>query len=206
MLTISIILLLIILSSFFIIFSRNTIVSMLALIWCFLLTGSIFLLLGADFLAFTIIIVYGSAISILFLFVVMLLNLRTAEIYHLNYSYLPLAIFIAIALVVISNSFLSKNIPVFFFNELIVDNNTFVWLNFFSLVNYRNNLFNFGIVLYNHYWLFVITSGLILLVAMLGAIILVLKDNTTTCNNSSINYSTTKKKCIIKNFTIKKKN
>lgn len=89
MLYILILLLIITFLSFLVVFSKNTIVSMLSLILCFILTGLCFILLQASFLAFTLIIVYGSAISILFLFIIMLLNLRVIDIYYIHLNYTP---------------------------------------------------------------------------------------------------------------------
>jgi NADH-ubiquinone oxidoreductase chain 6 len=196
--------LLIILLSFLVVFSRNTIVSMLCLIWCFILTGICFLLLGAEFLSFVLIIVYGSAISILFLFIIMLLNLRLVDIYYYNSYYIPLCIIITLFLIIISNLFIyNGNINSFlFYNNLILDNNhSFLWLNFYNIFKFNSNLFNFGIVLYNNYYSFVIISSIILLIAMLGSILLVLNDKNIPVK---LDYSDTKKKCLIKNYSIKK--
>lgn len=194
----------IILLSFLVVFSNNTIISMLSLIFCFVLTGLCFLLLGSEFLAFVLIIVYGSAISILFLFVIMLLNLRIVEIYHLNFYYIPFCIFLSIPLVAIIIILISNNNYFFYYNNLILnldyDNVTYVWINYSNLFKYNSNLHNFGIVLYNHYYLFVILSGIILLIAMLGSILLVL-DNKT--NKDNFDFNNTKNKCLIKNYSIK---
>src|SRR6266403_1908364 len=73
---------LLILSSLASIFSKNPVQAVLFLILSFLLVALIFLLIGAEFLALLIIIVYVGAISILFLFIVMMLNLDV----HLNLS------------------------------------------------------------------------------------------------------------------------
>ena len=87
------IMLLLICLSFCVVFSKNTIISMLCLILTFIFTGISFLLLGSEFIAFILIIVYASAISILFLFVIMLLNLRLIDVYSINFYYIPLCIF-----------------------------------------------------------------------------------------------------------------
>ncbi len=57
--------------------------------------------------------------------------------------------------------------------------------------------------MYNHYYSFVIISGIILLIAMLGSITLVLQENDSIINQN-IAYLNTKNKCIIKNYSIKK--
>ena len=60
------------------------------------LTASFFMLLGAEFLAILVFIIYIGAISILFLFVIMLLNLRTIELYNTFFNYLPIGSFIGL--------------------------------------------------------------------------------------------------------------
>ena len=72
----SIIMLTLIFLSFVVVFSKDTIKSMLCLILSFILTAIIFLLLGSEFISLILVIVYAGAISILFIFVIMLLNLR----------------------------------------------------------------------------------------------------------------------------------
>jgi len=65
-----------------VVFSKDTIKSLISLIICFILSSFCFVLLGAEFLAFVLLIVYGGAISILFLFIIMLLiKLCTTKIF-----------------------------------------------------------------------------------------------------------------------------
>jgi len=84
----------IIILAFWAVFSKSTVTSVLCLIGIFLLSGFCFMLLGADFLALMVILVYGGAISILFLFIVMMLNLRLVEVYNVNLYYVPFYFFI----------------------------------------------------------------------------------------------------------------
>lgn len=112
----------IIILSFIVVFSKNTITSMLCLILNFIFTGICFLLLGAEFIAFILIIVYASAISILFIFIIMLLNLRLIDIYYINFYYIPLCIFISIFLLLISYLFLIEQYSFFYYNNLILHN------------------------------------------------------------------------------------
>jgi NADH-quinone oxidoreductase subunit J len=87
---------LIIISCLLIITSKNSITSVLYLILVFILNSLCFLLLGAEFLSILIIIIYIGAISILFLFVIMMLNLRIVEVYNTLISYFPIASFLSI--------------------------------------------------------------------------------------------------------------
>lgn len=192
---------LILILSFLVVFSKNTILSMLCLIWCFVFSGCLFLLLGAEFLTYIIIIVYGSAVSILFLFIIMLLNLRLIEIYYINYYYIPLCILVSVVLIFIAAIFLLENYFLFFFNNLVLDNNSsFIWLDYFNIFKYDSNLVNFGIILYNYYYIFVILAGCILLLAMIGSILLVI-DNKP---NNIIYYSKVNRKCLLKNYRYSK--
>jgi NADH-quinone oxidoreductase subunit J len=79
-----------------VILARNPVQSVLFLILVFLLVAFIFMLLGAEFLAILLIIVYVGAISILFLFVVMMLNLRVVELHSTFYNYFPISILIGL--------------------------------------------------------------------------------------------------------------
>jgi NADH-quinone oxidoreductase subunit J len=74
--------------------SKNSVTSVLFLISIYLLTSIFFLILGAEFLAILLLIVYVGAVSILFIFVVMMLNLRVTEVYNTLMNYLPIGSFI----------------------------------------------------------------------------------------------------------------
>ena len=92
----NILLLLIIISALCVILSKNMIQSVLYLIIVYFLGSLLFIYLGADFIGLILLIVYIGAISVLFLFVIMMLNVRILEIYSTYSIYLPLAIFLSI--------------------------------------------------------------------------------------------------------------
>ena len=191
------IMIILIILSFLVVFSKNTITSMLCLILSFIFTGICFLLLGAEFIAFILIIVYASAISILFIFIIMLLNLRLIDIYYINFYYIPLCIFISIFLLLISYLFLIENYSFFYYNDLILNNDvSFIWLKYLNIINYKSNLYYFGIALYNYYYIFVIISGLVLFLAMVGSILIVLNTDKVSIKK----HDNTKRKCILKNY------
>lgn len=88
-------LLLILLAALGVIISRNVVQSVLFLILVFFLCSLLFIYLGVEFIGLIILIVYIGAIAVLFLFVVMMLNVRVLEIVS-NFSvYLPLALFLS---------------------------------------------------------------------------------------------------------------
>lgn len=86
---------LIIVAAFSVILSKNTVQSVLYLILVFLLCSLFFIYVGADFIGLIILIVYIGAISVLFLFVIMMLNLRLLEIYSTFSIYIPISIFLS---------------------------------------------------------------------------------------------------------------
>jgi NADH-quinone oxidoreductase subunit J len=118
----SIIMLSLIFLSFIVVFSKDTIKSMLCLILSFILTAIIFLLLGSEFISLILVIVYAGAISILFIFVIMLLNLRLTDIYYINYYYIPLCLFIGLSIFLITYLFFIDHYSFFYYNNLILNN------------------------------------------------------------------------------------
>jgi NADH-quinone oxidoreductase subunit J len=91
-----IIFILILLSSIFAILSVNPVQSVLYLILVFLQAAMLFMFLGAEFISLLILIVYVGAISTLFLFIIMMLNLRIVEAHSTFFNYLPVGSFIGL--------------------------------------------------------------------------------------------------------------
>ncbi len=87
-----------------VIFARNPVHAVLFLVFTFFNVGGLFVLLGAEFIAMLLVIVYVGAVAVLFLFVVMMLNVNFEAVKRSFVSYVPLAAFI---LVVLCAEFLS---------------------------------------------------------------------------------------------------
>ena len=160
---------LIIINSLLVILSKNSVTSVLYLISVFILVSLNLIFIGAEFLAILIIIIYIGAISILFLFVIMMLNLRILEVYSSLVNIFPIASFLGLFLFfelfyIVSKEFFILNYIYNNYLELNVINNYLIYSN--------NNLYLIGDILFNHYNTMLIVVGLILLLAMLGAIIL----------------------------------
>lgn len=83
-------------SGLLVIFSKNPVQSVLFLVVVFCLSAQLFVLLEVDFLAMVLIIVYVGAIAVLFLFIVMMLNIRIVEISEILNRYFPLAAFVGL--------------------------------------------------------------------------------------------------------------
>ena len=153
----------IILSALMVIFSRDPINSVLFLIFSFVNAAGIFLLAGAEFLALILVIVYVGAVAVLFLFVVMMLNVakqkNTWFKSSTNSAHIPIGLLVSI---------------IIFFEVIIVIGG---WkykpeLSNKIVVSDITNTHSIGNVLYTDYIHLFQLSGMVLLVAMIGAIVL----------------------------------
>ena len=152
-------------SGFMVISSRNPVHSVLWLILAFFNSAGLFLLLGAEFVAMIMVIVYVGAVAVLFLFVVMMLDIDVVELRSGMLQYLPVGATIGIVLLV----------------ELILVVAT--WSISPDIVTAAapipagdvTNTQAIGRILYTQYIYYFQAAGMILLVAMIGAIVLTLR-------------------------------
>lgn len=130
----------IILSGIFIITSKNPIVSVLFLIGLFGAVSSYLILIGLNFIGYSYLIVYIGAISILFLFILMLINIRVSELQSNTRNSIPLAIFIGLFF----NFSLFQTLP---YELAILNNNNFIGniytIIMFSKENIKNEILNY---------------------------------------------------------------
>ena len=181
---------LIICSSVLVIFSNNAVHSVLYLIFTFFNSAILFLLMNAEFLAMTLVIVYVGAIAVLFLFVVMMLNVSESAVKEGFLKYLPFGL-ILIAI------FITELFVVFNFDTFEIPYNIKINLNETSLLGINNTKL-IGLYLYTDYFIVFQISGFILLLAMIGAIVLAQSNEIKLTKNSSINQKRVRKKDIIK--------
>tara|TARA_B100002019_G_scaffold286512_1_gene297074 strand:+ start:315 stop:899 length:585 start_codon:yes stop_codon:yes gene_type:complete len=181
---------LIISSSILVIFSNNAVHSVLFLIFTFFNSAILFLLMNAEFLAMTIVIVYVGAIAVLFLFVVMMLNISESEIKEGFLKYFPFGL-ILIAI------FITELFLIFNFDNFPVSENVKIDINEIDLIEVSNTKL-LGLFLYTDYFIIFQISGFILLLAMIGAIVLAKSDENKIKSTSSISQKKVKKKDIIK--------
>ena len=181
---------LIIPSSILVIFSNNPVHSVLFLIFTFFNSAILFLLMNAEFLAMTIVIVYVGAIAVLFLFVVMMLNISESEIKEGFLKYFPFGL-ILIAI------FITELFLIFNFDNFPVSENVKIDINEVDLIEASNTKL-LGLFLYTDYFIIFQISGFILLLAMIGAIVLAKSDENKIKSTSSISQKKVKKKDIIK--------
>ena len=156
-----------VLSALMVISARNPVHSVLFLILSFVNASGLFVLLGAEFLAMILVVVYVGAVAVLFLFVVMMLDINFVKLREGFLQYLPFGALLGIVLIIeLGILFLTKSFsenPLSKFVELPV-------------MNEVENTKLIGQVLYTNYFYLFQISGLILLVAMVGSITLTLRD------------------------------
>lgn len=148
--------------------ARNPVHAVFFLILAFFNAAGLFVLLGVEYLAMTLVIVYVGAVAVLFLFVVMMLNINIERVREGMMRYLSLGIFVAAALfaeimflLIISLNTGAQQLPA---ASPMPDAQTI------------SNAAAVGLVLYTDYVLLFQLAGLILLVAMIGAIVLTLRQ------------------------------
>nr|YP_009774828.1 NADH dehydrogenase subunit 6 [Penicillium citrinum]QJA14308.1 NADH dehydrogenase subunit 6 [Penicillium citrinum]QUL58712.1 NADH dehydrogenase subunit 6 [Penicillium sp.] len=178
--------------------SKNPIVSVLYLIALFVNIASLLILVGYNFLGLSYILVYVGAISILFLFILMLINIRTSEITHNTRKDTPLIIGVGASFIMTITQALPTNLTEFaIFSEIAktyvqssieIDNESVKIMDlkqhmgFASSKGWDNSLVEathiegIGNIMYTNYAIWLIVSSMILLTGMVGAIVITIKQ------------------------------
>ena len=155
-----------IVSAFCVVSARNPVHSVLFLILSFFSAAGLFVLLGAEFLAMLLVVVYVGAVAVLFLFVVMMLDVDFASLRQGFARYMPLGALVAgvlaFEMVAVSATVASKGAAAANADPQ-------------ASLGQLSNTETIGQVLYTHYAYFFQAAGLVLLVAMIGAITLTLR-------------------------------
>jgi NADH-quinone oxidoreductase subunit J len=151
-------------SGVMVISSRNPVHSVLWLILAFFNAAGLFLLLGAEFLAMVLVVVYVGAVAVLFLFVVMMLDINTVELKEGFLQYLPTGGLIALVLLV-------ELLAMFGGWAFAPDVAAMIKAPTPTLAE-ANNTLALGKLIYTNYVYLFQASGLVLLVAMIGTILL----------------------------------
>jgi NADH-quinone oxidoreductase subunit J len=157
----------IIASAVMVIAARNPVHSVLFLILAFFNAAGLFVLVGAEFLAMIMVIVYVGAVAVLFLFVVMMLDINFVELRQGFLNYLPVGALIGLVLLielifVLTSGSVTPDVPVASGVPI-------------PPVEQVTNTHALGAVIYTRYIYLFQVSGLILFVAMIGAIVLTLR-------------------------------
>ena len=150
-------------AAFMVVAARNPVHSVMFLILTFFAAAGLFILMGAEFIALLLVMVYVGAVAVLFLFVVMMLDVDFVELKQGFLTYLPagavVASIILIEMIMVGAAYVSGEAK----TVVPVDPET-------------SNLEQFGKVLYTDYAGAFEAAGLVLLVAMVGAIVLTLRE------------------------------
>ena len=188
-----------IISGISVIISKNPIVSVLFLIALFLAVAGYLLALGISFIGLSYLLVYVGAVSILFLFILMLINVRISELFSDSNNSIPLAVITAISFYYLVYQVLPYSLTAL--NSYTMDINNLSLFN--NVINYFNNFFfsnesgdisfvtsntwdgnlaeathitSIGNIMYTSYSIWLIITSIILLLAMVGAIVITIKQ------------------------------
>lgn len=182
-----------------VIISKNPVVSVLYLIGLFLSISCYLILIGLNFIGLSYLLVYVGAVSILFLFILMLINVRISELLSDTSNSLPLAVLVAIAF----NFTVYEVLP----DSMVMSNTSLTRDNYFSSslyddyvksksLDFANNgeiafvtskiwdgglaenthITSLGNIMYTSYSVWLVLTSIILLLAMVGAIVITIKQ------------------------------
>lgn len=184
-----------ILSGIMVIISKNPVISVLFLIGLFLSIACYLLVLGISFIGLSYLLVYVGAVSILFIFIIMLINVRISELLSNTSNSIPLAVLISILFYNIVYEIIPEDYSVFTNTAKLSDSS-----NIYNKKNFFNYYYNtskiafitdkiwdgslaetthitsIGNIMYSSYSMWLIITSLILLLAMVGAIVITIKQ------------------------------
>ncbi len=154
-------------AAFMVIAARNPVHSVLFLILAFINAAGLFILLGAEFLAMILVVVYVGAVAVLFLFVVMMLDVDFAELRQGFLQYLPIGALVGLILL--------TELVLVLGGALVSPETIGATAAPAPPPEEISNVAAIGALLYTRYVFFFQMAGLVLLVAMIGAIVLTLR-------------------------------
>jgi NADH-quinone oxidoreductase subunit J len=159
-----------VIAGFLVVVSRNPVHSVLWLILAFFSSAGLFVLLGAEFVALLLVIVYVGAVAVLFLFVVMMLDVDFSTLRGSLAQYLPMGLLIGVVLLV--------ELGLVFGNWTFADTAEAARAAVTPDMGEVQNTAALGALIYDKYIYLFQAAGLILLVAMIGAIVLTMRHRT----------------------------
>ena len=188
-----------IISGILVIISKNPVVSVLFLIGLFLALACYLIILGISFIGLSYLLVYVGAVSILFLFILMLINVRVSELLSNTSNVIPLALLTGICFIYpvyqilpysltalnLNNLFLNISISNAYSNYLSniisysVDNKSIVFVTSMlwdGSLSETAHITSLGNIMYTSYSIWLIITSVILLLAMVGAIVITIKQ------------------------------
>jgi len=158
--------------AWFIFLAFNSLVSVLLLICCFISCFSLYLYIGADYLAMLILIIYIGAIAIMFIFVVMFLNLRILRFYP-NLFFFFYVFFLIIFLSLFFYFFFDNNFYLFNLFSFSTVRSEYLMFILDRFIIQDSLLLYIGALIFIYYWYYLCIVSFILLVCLIGVILLV---------------------------------
>ena len=163
-------------SSLMIILSQNSIYSVLFLVLSFVSSSSLLFLLECEYVSLIFIIIYVGAIAVLFLFVIMMLDIKTVHLAKDSLKYFPFGSFLGIVFLV--EILLAVPSTFEFVNPYHAGFLSNPYVNWFNKLDYFTEILSIGHLLYTDYVIQFLLSGNILLLATMGPVMLVLVRST----------------------------
>lgn len=159
-----------IMSSLMIVLSQNSIYSVLFLVLSFVSSSGILFLLECEYLSLIFLIIYVGAIAVLFLFVVMMLDVKSSYLYKYSLKYFPFGSFIGLVFLIE----ILILVPIFFDiqNPYGVSFLFNLYLSWFNKLDYFTEIMSIGHILYTDYIVQFLLAGNILLLATIGPVTL----------------------------------
>lgn len=164
-----------------VVIKKNPVVSVLFLIGLFFSIASYLMLSGIQFIGLAYLLVYVGAVSILFLFILMLINVRVSELVTDNNNSIPLSIIVMTIFIMI---FQNTNYIFYSFGNNFSKVNGYMYDNIHlvssisweTALSHISHISNIGSILYTSYPILLFITSLVLLLAMVGSIIITIKQ------------------------------
>lgn len=169
----------------FIIVTKNPVISVLFLILLFSSIACYLILIGVKFIGISYLLVYVGAVSILFLFILMLINIRVSELINDTNNNIPLALMTILTFVVLFTTVIpevsvkSGMLGLYTFMQDLVNTDN---IEYVTSKNWDGNLLDntdiisIGNIMYTSYSIWLLITSIILLLAMVGAIVITIKQ------------------------------
>lgn len=183
-------------SALMVVFSKHPVFSLLFLVGCFLFSSVLLFLLECEFLALLFIVIYVGAIAILFLFAIMMLEAKSADLSRNLIKYLPVGfLFIIFLLFPLLNEITSQ------FNGTVLEKSFYVnsYQNWYDLIDSVTDVEVYGQVLYSYFVLHFLIAGFILLLVLIGVVYLTNIFNTEILEQSIFKQLSRHSKIFFKN-------
>jgi len=160
---------LLVFSAILVISAQNPVHSVFFLVLVFFTSAFLLFLLEVEFISLLFVLVYVGAIAVLFLFVVMMLDIKITKYEKDLFFYIPMGGFLGIIFFLEVFLSLQENLVPF-----LPSSGREIYTNWLTVVDSLTNLDVLGQILYTYYFFYFLIAGIILLVAMVGAIVLTL--------------------------------